>query len=221
MQVLSLSFAALACYILGLCVYRLYFSRIAHIPGPKLAALTRFYEFYHDLWPHHGRFMFKCGELHQKYGPIIRIGPDEVHISDPDFYGEVYASHPRKRDKSTLWFWMVGSGEFLDNAAFATISHDVHRMRRSALNPFFSKQKVQELEPVVKQSVLKLRQRLLQGADTGALINLYDATSGLTLGAIPLLTRFSPPDLCLQMSSHSIASEAPSALWTERTWPSQ
>ena len=29
----------------------------------------------------------KIRELHKQYGPIVRISPMEVHISDPDFYG--------------------------------------------------------------------------------------------------------------------------------------
>lgn len=48
-------------------VYRLCLSPLAHIPGPKLAALTSWYEFYFDcVQP--GKFTFKIKELHERYG---------------------------------------------------------------------------------------------------------------------------------------------------------
>lgn len=54
-------------YVVGLSVQRLYFSPIADFPGPKLAALTFWYEFYHDVI-RGGQYTFKIGELHDQYG---------------------------------------------------------------------------------------------------------------------------------------------------------
>ena len=50
-------------------IYRLYFHHLAHIPGPKLAALTWWYEFYFDGIKQ-GRFVFKIQELHKQYGMV-------------------------------------------------------------------------------------------------------------------------------------------------------
>jgi hypothetical protein len=52
-----------------LVVYRLWFSPIAHFPGPKIAAITTWYETYYDLW-HKGKFVFQIEEMHKKYGKI-------------------------------------------------------------------------------------------------------------------------------------------------------
>lgn len=54
-------------YLLGLAVYRLYFSPIARFPGPKLAALSFWYEFYYDVVCG-GRYWVKIIELHDRYG---------------------------------------------------------------------------------------------------------------------------------------------------------
>ena len=48
-------------------IYRLLLSPLAAIPGPKLAAVTSWYEFYYDVIQP-GQYVFKIKELHEKYG---------------------------------------------------------------------------------------------------------------------------------------------------------
>ena len=66
-QLLAIGAAASVAYILALSIYRLYFSPVAKFPGPKLAALTFWYEFYYDVIKR-GRYTWKIKELHEKYG---------------------------------------------------------------------------------------------------------------------------------------------------------
>lgn len=52
-------------------IRRLFFHPLAHIPGPRLAALTWWYEFYFDaVQP--GKYVFKIQELHKQYGTFKR-----------------------------------------------------------------------------------------------------------------------------------------------------
>ena len=51
-------------------VARLIFSPLSHIPGPKLAALTSWYEFYYDVVKP-GQFIWHIQELHLQYGMSI------------------------------------------------------------------------------------------------------------------------------------------------------
>jgi len=57
-------------YVVGLYVYRLYLSPLAAFPGPKLAAVSNWYEFYYDVILQ-GSFTFHIRELHKQYGTIF------------------------------------------------------------------------------------------------------------------------------------------------------
>jgi hypothetical protein len=49
--------------------YRLFLHPLAKFPGPKLAAITRYYEAYYDVIQN-GQYTFKIVELHKKYGKL-------------------------------------------------------------------------------------------------------------------------------------------------------
>jgi hypothetical protein len=59
-------------------IRRLWFHPLSHIPGPKLAALTWWYEFYFDIIQP-SRYVFKIQELHEEYGESSCIihGPNK------------------------------------------------------------------------------------------------------------------------------------------------
>ena len=92
-------------------------------------------------------------------GPIVRINPHELHIIDPEFYDELYGvGSAKKLDKYDQWVKLSGA----PSSTFSTVSHDIHRTRRGALNPFFSKRSVQQLEPLIRSKVEKLSERFTQ-----------------------------------------------------------
>ena len=64
---LGLAAVLFVVYVIGLYIYRAFFDRLSHIPGPKLAAATLWYEFYYDVVLK-GRYTWKIAELHEKYG---------------------------------------------------------------------------------------------------------------------------------------------------------
>lgn len=67
---LSLASILLLSYIvygIGLAIHRLYFSPLAKFPGSKIAAVSQWYEFYHDVI-RRGKYMWKIGEMHEQYG---------------------------------------------------------------------------------------------------------------------------------------------------------
>ena len=65
--VLLLTLSLLFGYFLSLALYRLYLSPLSKFPGPPLAAVTLWYEFYYDVM-RRGTYTWKIGEMHEKYG---------------------------------------------------------------------------------------------------------------------------------------------------------
>ncbi|KAJ4415039.1 hypothetical protein N0V82_007555 [Gnomoniopsis sp. IMI 355080] len=169
------STALCAAYLIYLIIYRLFLSPIAGFPGPRLAALTYWYEFWYDVVAE-PEYTFQIGRLHALYGPVLRINPDEIHIKDPDFFDVVYAGSGRKRDK---WDWITRSFG-VDESLIGTLAHDEHRRRRAALSPYFSKQSVRALQPLVDLNTAILLRRLADSSDKNEILRLDDAYAALT-----------------------------------------
>ncbi|EXU96501.1 cytochrome P450 [Metarhizium robertsii] len=154
--------------------YRLSFHRLAGFPGPKLTACTQLYEFFYNV-VRPGKFLFKIEEMHQQYGPLVRINPREVHVRDPSFYDEIYASSRRTRDKDAKFVPTYA----LPDSMVATVGHELHRFRRSILKDFFSRRAVLELSEVINERVQKLMQQFGEFERNQSVLCLDDAFAAL------------------------------------------
>ncbi|KAH9232881.1 hypothetical protein K456DRAFT_1750283 [Colletotrichum gloeosporioides 23] len=132
-----------------------------HLLGRRFVAPApwRRYEVWYDvvLW---GRFTHEIKRMHEIYGPIVRINPDEVHCNDPEFVEAIYANGAKKRNKSEI------------NGGFGTVDHAHHKLRRAAASKYFSRTQIQELEWVIHQHAQRLADKFLayrgQGPFDGA-----------------------------------------------------
>ncbi len=168
-HLLCVAALATAGYLTYLVLFRLYLSPLARFPGPKLAAATAWYEFYHDAL-RHGKYTFEIARMHEQYGPIVRISPWELHIDDPEYY-EVLYSYNQPRDKYKLYANMFGTPE----AIIAVLDHAHHRSLRANMNPYFSMQRIRSLEPEIQVLVDKLCYRLNDFKNKGVPITLQHA----------------------------------------------
>ncbi|KAK4109141.1 cytochrome P450 [Canariomyces notabilis] len=160
-------------YFAALVVYRLWFSPLAGFPGPKLAAATGWYEFYYQYWLN-GQYIFEIEKMHKKYGPIVRVNPEELSIHDPDFYNEIYVTESKRR---TNHYDSFGQGIGFDGSHLFTREHDLHRVRRKPLEPFFSKMGVARLQPMLAEVALHLESRIREYSSTNKVIRLDHAFS--------------------------------------------
>lgn len=83
-------------------------------------------------------------------------------------------------DKYKWWTNLAGA----DQSTFSTVPHDLHRLRRSVLNPFFSVHSVTKLEPMIKSKVEKLSNRFEAMTLSGDIVRLDAAFMALTMDVI-------------------------------------
>ena len=80
-------------------------------------------------------------------GPIVRIGPDQLHVSDPDFLLSIFAPTAENAATNTVLLpGIFGNSE----ASIATIDHELHRLRSGAQPAkYFSKEAIRRAEPII------------------------------------------------------------------------
>ena len=137
-------------------IYNITFHPLAKIPGSKLWSCSRF-PFIHSLL--RGTIIHDFQALHEKYGPVLRIGPDEVTFADPDAYQDILqirADHQQFLKDPTWWNKQDGQDENLITAN----NPDVHARMRKMLVPAFTVRALRAQEPIVQRYVNLLIERL-------------------------------------------------------------
>ncbi|KIM93253.1 hypothetical protein OIDMADRAFT_173290 [Oidiodendron maius Zn] len=179
----SLSWASLlsTTALIWLCcvvIYRRYLHPLTRVPGPALASVTHLYAF---LFNNVGgsRYYAQIEKLHRRYGPVVRITPDEIHLADSENYDRIYYVGS-KFSKAPNFYRAFGS----NSAAFTTASNEIHRVRRAALNPLFSRRMVLELEDVVQSKARKLYLRLVDALAAGTALDLHHGFRAVSVDVI-------------------------------------
>jgi cytochrome P450 len=68
-------------------IYHAYFHPLSRFPGPKLWAAYRLPFAIYNI---RGQLPFKVLELHRKYGPVVRIAPNELAFTDSQAWNDIY-----------------------------------------------------------------------------------------------------------------------------------
>ena len=113
-------------------------------------------------------------------GPIVRIAPDEVHISDPSFTETILNSPSHQQNKYAPHQNQFG----MPQSTFNTIDSHLHQLRRGALASFFSRRSILALEPMLKEKVEKTCARLAEARGKSTAIDLRLLFSCMTTDII-------------------------------------
>ncbi|KAJ5428211.1 Cytochrome P450 [Penicillium cf. griseofulvum] len=123
--------------------------------GPKANAATSLPFFRSVLG---GSLPMDAHKLHEKYGDVVRIAPNEVTFTNPEAWKEIFAIRPgkpqRPKDQRHV---SVGPNHI---PSILRTDDQTHALYRRALSPGFSEGSLQRQEVIVKGYVDLLVQRL-------------------------------------------------------------
>lgn len=126
-------------------IRNVFLSPLRQIPGPFLAKVTPYWLIFTDLAGHRTTALHG---LHQRYGSMIRIGPNEVSYSNQDIIKEIYSQQTVFLKAPVYDTMVVPPG-----GIFSFRNKKQHSQRRRLLSHAFSQANLQDTEPLIRDHV--------------------------------------------------------------------
>jgi hypothetical protein len=156
-------------------VYMRYLHPLAKYPGPFLASLT-------NIWKanamYGGQMEYTIRHLHDRYGSIVRIGPNDLVISHPDAVKQIYLSgsafqkvSPQNSYPLMQTKFYNGFTSFRPNV-FGTQDEAIHSIRRRQIAHGFSQASILQMEPYIDGCLSQLIDALDEFARNGEIFDL-------------------------------------------------
>lgn len=142
-------------FLIARILYIRYASPLREYPGPFLASFSRLWKIASTVSE---RTHLHHIELHKKYGPIVRISPNELSFSSPTVARNVLSAG--KRFYKTDFYSVFPPPENPD--IFTEIREDVHAMKKKVANVPYSMAAMKQLSPFIDDTIDFLVSRLDQ-----------------------------------------------------------
>ncbi|KAF4637364.1 hypothetical protein G7Y89_g713 [Cudoniella acicularis] len=187
---LALNVLVLACvFLLTKILHNLYFHPLSKYPGPKIFAATSLASSYYLF---RGTRAYRISELHNRYGPIVRFGPNELSYVNEQAWKDIYGSQKASTGIQLKKKARVTPMSYL--SLFPNPSDEAHNRLRKVVAPGFSEKGIRDRETLLQQHVtsliLKLSEKsgnpvdLIWWMDCTASDNLGDMVFGQPFGAL-------------------------------------
>jgi len=139
-------------YVVTKIIYNVYFHPLARYNGPWLWSAFQFTSLAVMLG---GTLPYRIKQLHDQYGPIVRIGPNELSITDERAWKDIFL----RRDFLRPPQWGARPPG-VDAHNLISAPADVHARFRKAFAPAFSEKALFGYEPLIREYFDKLLDRL-------------------------------------------------------------
>ncbi|KAK1955894.1 cytochrome P450 [Colletotrichum sublineola] len=172
-------------------VYNAYFHPLCVYPGPKHYAAMGF------VYPSmiiSGKGHKTLAELHKKYGPVVRLGPDTIDWADPRAFKDLLGQSSGVENYKDPTFTTRNS------YGIVYAGQEDHARIRRVLAPGFSGQHLVKQEPLIQKYFDLLIQRLHENCEDGKkalnMVSWYNYTTFDIIGDLA----FGEPFGCLEKS---------------------
>ncbi len=163
--------------LLGRCLYRLYIHPLSGVPGPRLAACTSLWLAWHTYVGDECTVIFK---LHEKYGPVLRVAPNDVDIADGDAVEPIYIEKGGfQKTEAYSKFDIDGH-----SSLFSTQTLKARASRAKAVSPLFSTASIRNSQSVLASVIDEFIARIQREGRTGKPINVLNITRSMALDAV-------------------------------------
>ncbi|KAJ5629466.1 hypothetical protein N7528_003123 [Penicillium herquei] len=179
-------------------IYRLWFHPLAKFPGPKLNAVSSLPSVVSLL---RGRLALENKVLHDKYGSVVRVSPNELSFNSVDAWEDIYGFKTGGRQNMHKDAIHVGSVDPLPGASTLTMADDNnHSRQRRALSHSFSERALRDQEYIIQHYVDKLIESCKRMATSAEELNLVNWLNFTTFDIIGDLA-FGEPFGCLDLGA--------------------
>lgn len=171
--------ASVGIALISIAIYRGYLHPLKHIPGPLKAKVSSYWLY---RISYHGNEASEIEALHQKYGPVVRIAPNEVDISDGSAINAIYTKN----------------GGFLKSPYYVNFDIDGFHTLFSALEPshravrskavvsMFAPSNIRDGKDRILSSVQRMVARMQKEKEEskGRPVNMLNITRSLAIDAV-------------------------------------
>ncbi|RWA09278.1 hypothetical protein EKO27_g5848 [Xylaria grammica] len=144
--------------------YNVFFHPLSNVPGPYTWSASRL-PFIISLL--NGTIVHEFQQLHRKYGPVIRIAPDEVTFAGAEAWTDILQPREQFLKDPVWWAKQPGNPDSIINA----INPEIHARMRKTLAPAFTLRALRAQEPILHQYVNLLVEKLTQLASDASSSN--------------------------------------------------
>ncbi|KAL4876594.1 cytochrome P450 [Aspergillus karnatakaensis] len=154
-------------YFIGRTLYNIYLHPLAKFPGPLAWSGTRLTWI---LSMSSGSHQVRIKALHDRYGPIVRVAPDELSFTDPMATPDIYSKEDRNNGlpKSEVLFGGQQYRHAFDN------NGEEHALLRRKLSPLFTEQAVTNQEPLLQKYLALMTTNLRNASRAGQTVNIVE-----------------------------------------------
>ena len=151
-----------------------------------------------------GRLAFHVADLHAKYGPVVRISPNELAFCEPQAWQDIYGRRQQGQEELSKYVGFYRPVARKSPASIMSASRHDHALLRRRLAPGFSDRSLRDQEPIIGAYVDLLVQRLREhggAGDSARALNMREWLNWATFDIIGDLG-FGSPFGCLENSEY-------------------